>query len=430
MQLSPGWQLFVPAWILAYGGAFLLIMLVWAQVYMSVRLNKWRGDFWDLMQNVHGRGRTVDEFWKSIASSNINIYEPKSFSNVFFPESFAQIVLVLVILGVISFVITRFYAFYWREAITNNYIPRWSNIVQKIEGAAQRLQEDPYKLASILESLGLKLIDGILTVIAFLPILWTLSAGILVPLISDNNGSFIWFMLCAVPSWVVMTKIIKETLTASKRTRFAHIAYIKVCRIFFVFFLITFFAVVFLYPLWLLSDWIALKIPIVDGSLTWLAILTSIGGMVVSWYVGIKLPGLEYNNQVQEAALRKEFVVCEDDIPRRIALHAAGKFTELFLGVKLNYFRLFWNYTYFDLWSSIYGQATYILPFLIIGPHLFTGAVTLGVLMRVADSFSQVHSSFSLIIYNWPKVNEVRSIWKRLHEFEANLDKHAVAASN
>ena len=50
----------------------------------------------------------------------------------------------------------------------------------------------------------------------------------------------------------------------------------------------------------------------ISGSLVWVSLTASLGGLVISWIVGIKLPGLEYNNQV-EAAFRKELVYGEDD---------------------------------------------------------------------------------------------------------------------
>ena len=45
----------------------------------------------------------------------------------------------------------------------------------------------------------------------------------------------------------------------------------------------------------------------------YISLTASLGGVLVSWLVGIKLPGLEYNNQVVEAAFRKELVYGEDD---------------------------------------------------------------------------------------------------------------------
>jgi peptide/bleomycin uptake transporter len=52
---------------------------------------------------------------------------------------------------------------------------------------------------------------------------------------------------------------------------------------------------------------------------------------------------------------------------------------------------------------------------------------TLGVVVQVANAFGEVRSSLAVIIDNWTRVTRVRSIWRRLHEFERNMDKCAVA---
>ena len=56
------------------------------------------------------------------------------------------------------------------------------------------------------------------------------------------------------------------------------------------------------------------------NSLVWLACAVSLGGMLVSWFVGAKLPMLEYNNQKAEAAFRKELVHGEDDKIRYVRI--------------------------------------------------------------------------------------------------------------
>jgi len=44
------------------------------------------------------------------------------------------------------------------------------------------------------------------------------------------------------------------------------------------------------------------------GYLVWIALLMSVGGLIVSAFIGRKLPRLEYNNQKAEAAFRKSLV--------------------------------------------------------------------------------------------------------------------------
>ena len=65
-----------------------------------------------------------------------------------------------------------------------------------------------------------------------------------------------------------------------------------------------------------------------------------------------------------------------------------------------------------------------IVPYLIVGPGLFTGAIMLGILVQVSNAFQKVHGGFALFLHNWTTITELRSIWKRLHEFERNLIKY------
>lgn len=309
----------------AYGGAGFLIILIYTKVSLAVKLNSWYGEFYDLLQKASEH--SVTEFWAGLTQ-------------------FMYIAIPWIFLDTITWYFTRIYSLKWREVITNNYIPRWRNVAEEIEGASQRIQEDTYKFAKIVESLGSQVIDAIMTLVAFIPVLWVLSKG-------------------------VEIKYMKDT----------------------------------------------------PGSLVWLALLMSIGGMTISWFVGAKLPGLEYNNQKVEAAFRKELVYGEDD---KINRASVTTLTELFTGIKFNYHRLFLHYGYFDLWRGMYSQFMVIVPYIVMGPGLFTGLITLGVLIKVSNSFDQVRGSLSLFINNWTTITELRSIWRRLHEFEANLDKFQI----
>tara|TARA_Y100000590_G_C15647434_1_gene987416 strand:+ start:394 stop:1392 length:999 start_codon:yes stop_codon:yes gene_type:complete len=153
----------------------------------------------------------------------------------------------------------------------------------------------------------------------------------------------------------------------------------------------------------------------INGSLVWISLTTSLGGILISWLVGYKLPGLEYNNQVVEAAFRKELVYGEDD---RVNYVQPPTILELFAGIKFNYHRLFLHYGYFDLWVILYNQVMVIVPYIIMGPGLFAGSMTLGILIQTSSAFREVHSSFSLFINNWTRITELRSIFRRLNEFE------------
>lgn len=326
------------AW--AYGGGFFLLVSIYLQVQMTVLINRWYGGFYDMLQNPSGHD--ISEFWAAIFLPSFQPYTLLGFIPVPSPASFLWIAIPYVFLATATNYVTRLYALRWREAITQDYIPRWRNVDHEIEGASQRIQEDAQRWARIIESLGLAIFRAIMTLIAFIPILWTISGQVDLPIIRD-----------------------------------------------------------------------------IPGSLVWASLLITIGGMVISWFVGWFLPGLEYNNQKVEAAFRKELVYGEDD---KINHAQPETLFSLFSGIRFNYQRLFMHYGYFDLWSNLYGQVTSLAPLLMVGPGMFTGAVTFGLLNQVSDAYSRVDASFALILNNWTTLTELRSIWKRLHEFEQNLD--------
>ena len=169
--------------------------------------------------------------------------------------------------------------------------------------------------------------------------------------------------------------------------------------------------------LWGLSKGMAIAWLQFEGSLFWVALTTALGGYLLSWYIGGRLPGLEYNNQKVEAALRKNLVYAEDQRARM----DLSEVLSLFSAVRFNNFRLFNNYAYFNLWSNLYGQTMIIFPYLLMGPSLFAGIITLGVIQQVNNSFREVNDSFSYLIDRWTDVTELRSIYRRLTEFEKAL---------
>ena len=85
--------------------------------------------------------------------------------------------MVFIITAVLVAFFTSHYVFRWRTAMNDYYVSLWPKI-KHIEGASQRIQEDTMQFAKIMESLGSRFIDAVMTLLAFLPILWGLSSHI------------------------------------------------------------------------------------------------------------------------------------------------------------------------------------------------------------------------------------------------------------
>jgi peptide/bleomycin uptake transporter len=152
-------------------------------------------------------------------------------------------------------------------------------------------------------------------------------------------------------------------------------------------------------------------------SLVIVAIVWSLIGTGSLALVGIKLPGLTFRNQRVEAAYRKELVYGEDDPGRARPPTVA----ELFANVRRNYFRLYFNYMYFNVARILYLQTDNIFPYLVLAPTIVAGKITLGTLNQITNVFDQVRTSFQYLINSWTTIVDLLSIYKRLRGLDATI---------
>ena len=305
-------------------GSGAIIFVTWFQVQLDVMINEWFGSFYDMIQQALAKPNSVtdDEYFSQLLT-------------------FGKIALVAITVAVFTRFFVSHYIFRWRTAMNNHYMGMW-NRVRHIEGASQRVQEDTMRFASIMEGLGVSLIDSVMTLIAFLPILWGLSSFVTeLPLIGK------------VPQALVFT-----------------------------------------------------------------AIIWSIFGTTLLAIAGIRLPGLEFRNQRVEAAYRKELVYGEDDIDRA----KPPTVKDLFNDVRKNYFRLYFNYLYFNVVRYAYLQVGVLVPYIALAPTIVAAGFTLGVMQQIIRAFGRVESSFQYLVNSWTTIVELMSIYKRLKAFEAAIN--------
>jgi peptide/bleomycin uptake transporter len=180
----------------------------------------------------------------------------------------------------------------------------------------------------------------------------------------------------------------------------------------------------FLPVLWSLSQYVS-ELPIVGEiahPLFYAALFWSIFGTGLLALVGIKLPGIEFDNQKVEAAFRKELVYGEDNKERAQPL----KLQELFSHVRKNYFRMYFHYMYFNVARMLYLQADNIFVYILLVPTIIVGAITFGILQQILSAFNQVSNSFQYLVNSWTVIVELLSIYKRLTAFEGAIKKKEI----
>ncbi len=153
------WRRFDPhPWALwSILGSGLILFVTYFGVQISVAINNWRRPFFDSVQTALSDDSTVTQ---------AELFQ--------FIGLFAEIAF----MAIFVFVLTRFFVshwiFRWRTAMNDYYMARWKQL-RHIEGASQRVQEDTMRFAGVMEGLGVSAIDAVMTLIAFLPVLWALS---------------------------------------------------------------------------------------------------------------------------------------------------------------------------------------------------------------------------------------------------------------
>ena len=156
-------------------GTVLILFTTWYRVQLDVQINDWFGTFYDLVQKaLTTKGSvTLPQFWGQLST-------------------FLHIAMIYVIVAVFVDFFVKHYIFRWRQAMNDYYIRYWERL-RTIEGAAQRVQEDTMRFASIMEGLGVDLVRSVMTLAAFVPILWGLSAQITaLPVIGSIPHSLVW----------------------------------------------------------------------------------------------------------------------------------------------------------------------------------------------------------------------------------------------
>ena len=312
-------------WFLwAYLGSAVILISIWLQVQIDVKINEWFGQFYDMIQKALGTPNavTMDEYMGGLFS-------------------FAKLATISIILGLAISFLTSHFLFRWRASMVEWYHSVYDQ-ARKIEGASQRVQEDTIKFSRIMESLGTSFIESILVLIEFFPLLMGLSVGI----------PILWF-----------------------------------------------------------GEW---SYGLVSGAFIW-AVGGTILMVILAWI--LRLVGIEYDLQKKEAAYRKILVIAEDDGSIR-----PKTLEELFDGVRGIHFKSYLYYLYFNIGRLAYLQANVLAAYIFLAPAIVAGVMTLGVMQQIIRAFGRVEGSLQYLFRAWPTIIELASVYKRLREFEKNIE--------
>lgn len=190
------WRFFTTKkWALwAYLGSLFILSTLWFQVKIDVKINEWFGTFYDMIQNALATpgAVTMGEYWAGLAS-------------------FGWLAAMWIGLALVGSFFTAHFLFRWRASMVEWYHSVYDK-ARTIEGASQRVQEDTIKFSRIVEGLGVSMIESVMVLVEFFPILLGLGAGISVLYFGDweyglVTGALVWSIggtaLLVTTGWIL-----------------------------------------------------------------------------------------------------------------------------------------------------------------------------------------------------------------------------------
>jgi putative ATP-binding cassette transporter len=171
----------------------------------------------------------------------------------------------------------------------------------------------------------------------------------------------------------------------------------------------------------------------IPGFMVWVALLYCLAGSVLTHYIGRKQIGLNFEQQRREADFRHHMVRVRE-YSEAIALDrgegvAHQQTSSRFGKVLENYLALIRAQKQLIWFTSFFGQAAVVFPFLVAAPRYFSGAIQLGELMQISSAFGQVQGALSWLVDNYPSVATWRATTERLTSFEAAFQSLALMES-
>jgi vitamin B12/bleomycin/antimicrobial peptide transport system ATP-binding/permease protein len=189
----------------------------------------------------------------------------------------------------------------------------------------------------------------------------------------------------------------------------------------------------FILVLWGLSGPLTVLGVTLPGYMVWVALLYAAAGTWFAHLIGRRLVGLNFTRQRVEADFRYALVRLRDNV-EGVALHAGEAdekrgLLDRFGALVANWWEIMVATKRLTFFTSTYGQAAIVFPYLVAAPRYFSGAIPLGGLTQTATAFSQVQGALSWFVDRYSDIAEWRATVQRLSGFQDAVQAARSAAS-
>lgn len=163
----------------------------------------------------------------------------------------------------------------------------------------------------------------------------------------------------------------------------------------------------------------------IPGFMVWAAVVYCLVGSGITHWIGKPLTRLNFAQQRREADFRHHMLRVRE-YSESIALDRGEAVERSRLGAGLskvvaNASALIQAQKKLTWFTTGFGQAAVVFPFIVAAPRFFSGAIQLGELMQIASAFGRVQDSLAWFVDNYPTLATWKATTDRLTQFDANL---------
>ena len=167
----------------------------------------------------------------------------------------------------------------------------------------------------------------------------------------------------------------------------------------------------------------------IPGFMVWMALLYCGAGSVLTHYIGRSQIALNFQQQRLEADFRHHLMRVRE-YSESIALDGGAdnenqRLRGRFDGVLGNFMRLLRAQKNLVWFTSFFGQAAVVFPFVVAAPRFFSGAIKLGDLMQISSAFGEVQGAMSWFVDSYSTLASWRATTDRLTGFSSSLSSIA-----
>jgi len=171
----------------------------------------------------------------------------------------------------------------------------------------------------------------------------------------------------------------------------------------------------------------------IPGYLVWAALIYSVAGTLITHWIGWPLAALNFRQQRFEADFRFSLIRVRENAEQIALLRGEeaekARLGERFSRVVQNFMALMSRQKKVIFAQQGHAQIAIILPYVVVSPAYFSGAVPLGTLTQTASAFGSVQESLSFFVTFYRSIAEWAAVVDRLTGFNRALgEAEALAA--